>query len=89
MAAGKARPWWWSPGPVAFGLVMLAASAAVLLEDRIVPPKKVDIRDRVTSAGGATFCDTVPLPPGQRADSSAQPPAALPVAPSARTGIRP
>ena len=60
------RPWWWSPGPVAFGLLMLGAAGAVLFEDRIVPPKPVDVRDRVTLSGGATFCDTVPLPPSKR-----------------------
>ena len=77
MTGGKARPWWLSPGPIVFGLMMVAASAAVLLEDRIVPPKKLDIRDRVTSAGGATFCDPVPLPPSQRTEGSAQPPPPL------------
>ena len=74
MTGGTARPWWLSPGPMIFGLLMVAASAAVMLEDRIVPPKQVDIRDRVTVAGGATFCDPVPLPPGKRTEGSAQPP---------------
>ncbi len=71
---GKARPWWWSPGPVVFGLVIVAASVAVLFEDRIVPPKPVDVRDKVTLSGGATFCDPVPLPPGQRVEGTAVPP---------------
>ncbi len=74
MTGGKARPWWLAPGPVVFGLLIVAASAAVLLEDRIVPPKKVDVRDRVTSSGGATFCDPVPLPPTQQGAAAPPPP---------------
>ena len=76
MAAGnvKARPWWWSPGPIVFGLFVAAACAAVLLEDRLVPPKPVDVRDHTTLPGGATFCDPVPLPPSKRVEGTAQPP---------------
>lgn len=77
MAGGKARPWWWSPGPLAFGLVVGLAGAAVVYE----PTKTVDVRDRVTSAGGATFCDPVPLPPGQRVEGTATPPPPPPGAP--------
>jgi hypothetical protein len=73
-SAGKVRPWWWSPGPIVFGLAMLGACGAVLFEDRIVPQKPVDIRDRVTLPGGASFCDTVPLPPSKRLEGTSQPP---------------
>lgn len=72
--ADTSRPWWWSPGPLVFGGLMVVAALAVVFEDRIVPPKPVDIRDRVTLSGGATFCDTVPLPPSKRPEGTAPPP---------------
>ncbi len=77
-ATSNLRPWWLAPGPAVFGLVIVGACGWFLLEDRIVPPKPVDIRDRVTVSGGATFCDPVPLPPSQRPEGSATPTAAPP-----------
>jgi hypothetical protein len=63
-----------APGPIVFGIIVVVAGVAIVFEDKIVPPKPVDVRDHVTLSGGATFCDPVPLPPDQRPEGTAVPP---------------
>jgi hypothetical protein len=72
----SARPWWLAPLPIGFGIVVLLACAAILLQDVVFPPKPIDPRQNVVEPGGATFCDTTPsLPevPADPADTATHP----------------
>jgi hypothetical protein len=69
----RPRPWWLSPAPIGFGVVVLLACGAVLLQDVVSPPKPVDPRTKVVLPGGATFCDTVPQAPQVPGDSAESP----------------
>ncbi len=59
--------------PIAFGVVIVLASAAVFLQDVIFPPKPVDPRTNVVRPGGGSFCDTTPLSPEIPSDSTPVP----------------
>ena len=83
-SAGNARPWWWSPGPIAFGFVIAAAAAAVLFEDKIVPQKPVDIRDPRDDGRRGHVLRPRPGPaePAPRGDRPAAGPDAGPLTPA-------
>ncbi len=72
------RPWWAAPVPIAFGLTIAAAMAAVVVESRLLPTKLADPNDRVAAPGGGAFCTPVKLPASV---GSATPPPPLPKQP--------
>ena len=56
------RPWWAAPVPIAFGGIILAAMAAVVVESRVGPAKFADPKDKVAPPDGGAFCSPVKVP---------------------------
>jgi hypothetical protein len=69
----RQRPWWLAPIPIAFGVVIVLASAAVFLQDTFFPPKPVDPRTNIVLPGNGAFCDVAPRQEGVPIDSTSVP----------------
>lgn len=75
---GGRRPWWRGGVPLTFAAVMVAATLAVVFENRLVPQPKGDQTSQTTVPGGGTFCAPTPAPVPSVATDKPAPPAGAP-----------
>ena len=77
--------WWLSPGPIAFGALVLVACVAVGWQGFAEARKPVDVRQRdVQSLKGSAFCDTPTPSASTAAPPAGSTPAADPAGPQGR-----